>query len=185
MRKILILIFTILNFLLYYLTFLKVEKIFYWLGLMLGLILIANLFLGPRKFFSQDFLAFFVFNLLFNFAGILFLVVNENQNLIYILLALLPIFNFLYWQLIYLFFYKTNDYSPFSLNRFFNYISLISFFFILSGIFAFNVFLNISPIFISLAVVVCWMLFFWIDSKIFKDNIFKKNQFFINLLLFF
>jgi len=163
LKKLSIYLFGLVNLYLLYLLFNRPEKIWYVVIILAVLLFLVTKFVIGKQFRAKDalpsavpgilkrslsgwkdFFVFYSLGLLLVLSSILFLLILENTYLRYILIILVSGAITFYLQLIFGYLYSSHKYQPFSLNRFFEYSSLLIIFFTSVGLLALNIFLYFS-----------------------------------------
>lgn len=163
LKKLSIYIFGLVNLYLLYLLFKTPKNIWYVVVILAVLLFLVTKFVIGKQFRAKDalpsavpgiwkrsvsgwkdFFVFYILGLLFVLSSILFLLILENTYLRYILIILVSGAITFYLQLIFGYLYSSHKYQPFSLNRFFEYSSLLIIFFTSVGLLALNIFLYFS-----------------------------------------
>ncbi len=154
------------------------EKILYLIALTIFILYILFKFLVAKKISLKETIIFFsiIFFLIISCA--LFLLIIENLYLKYFVLILVALLVGAFFELVFVFLHRSHKYQPFSLNRYCEYISVLNFFFISSGLFALHIFLNLSFWFPVLILTILANILFCLNLWLNKIDI-KKHLYYI------
>lgn len=163
---------------LFYLILQMPEKVWYLIGTAFVVLFILFKFLTAKKISWLENLKFFSILFFIVLSCLLFLLIIENFYLKYFILILATLLTEAFFEIIFVYLYRSHKYQPFSLNRYYEYISILIFFFLTSSLFALQVFFNISFWLIGLILTLSALILLYLNLWLNKFEIKKQRAYF-------
>ncbi|MBU4360800.1 hypothetical protein L6278_00735 [Candidatus Parcubacteria bacterium] len=181
LKKLSVYISSLVVLILFYLILQTPERVWHLSVIAILVLFILFKLLTVKKLTWLENLKFFILIFFLTLACLLFLLVIENFYLKYFILILTSLLTGAFFELIFVYLYRSHKYQPFSLNRYYEYVSILIFFFLSSSFFALQVFLNISFWLIGLILTLLACILFYLNLWLNKFEI-KKNIIYFYIL---